>query len=80
VRVVLLPDPKLTPPLEAAPGLKFRTLAPMLEIECRIADEDPAPISIMVMTAPTPITIPKVVNRALMGLRRSAFIAVRTVL
>jgi hypothetical protein len=33
VKVVLLPDPKVTPPLEAAPGLKSRTLAPMVEMD-----------------------------------------------
>jgi hypothetical protein len=44
---------------------------------CWMAAEEPAPISIMAMTAPTPITMPKVVNIARIGLRRNAFIAVR---
>ena len=68
----MLPDPKLTPPLEAAPGLIFRMLAPMLEMVFRMAAEEPAPISIMAMTDPTPITIPRVVSMARMGLRRRA--------
>jgi hypothetical protein len=48
----------------------------MLDIVFRMAAEEPVPISIMAMTAPTPITMPRVVNRALIGLRRSAFVAV----
>ena len=51
----------------------------MLEIVLRMADEDPEPISIMVMTDPTPITMPNVVSIARMGLRRRAFMAVLTV-
>jgi hypothetical protein len=74
--VVTLPAPKVTPPLDAAPGLIFRTLAPMLEIALRIAAEEPAPISIIAMTAPTPMTMPNVVSIARMGLRRRAFNAV----
>jgi hypothetical protein len=53
--VVLLPDPKVTPPLEAAPGLKFRTSAPIVEMVFWIAEEEPAPISIMAITAATPM-------------------------
>jgi hypothetical protein len=78
VRVVLLPDPKVTPPLEAAPGLKSRTLAPMVEMDFWIADEEPAPISIIAITAPTPIMIPRAVNMARIGVRRNAVIALRT--
>jgi hypothetical protein len=64
----MLVDPKGTPPLEAAPGLTSRTLAPMLEMLFRMADDDPAPI-----------TMPKVVSMARRGLRRSALKAVRKV-
>jgi hypothetical protein len=35
-----------------------------------MAEEEPSPISIMAMTAPTPITIPRVVSMARMGFRR----------
>ena len=38
---MVLPDPKVTPPLEAAPGLTFRTLAPMLEMLFRMAARRP---------------------------------------
>jgi hypothetical protein len=55
---VTLPGPKLAPALEAAPGLKFRTLAPIAEKVFWIAAEEPAPISIMAMAASTPMTIP----------------------
>jgi hypothetical protein len=78
VRVVVLPDPKVTPPLEAAPGLKSRTLAPMVEMDFRIADEDPAPISIIAITAPTLMMMPRAVNMARIGLRHNAVIALRT--
>jgi hypothetical protein len=45
----------------------------------RMAAEDPVPISIMAMTAPTPITMPRVVSNARIGLRRSALKAVHAV-
>jgi hypothetical protein len=76
--VVRLPDPKLTPALEAAPGLKFRTLAPIVEMDFWIAEEEPAPISIMAITAPTPMMIPRAVNMARIGFRPNAVIAIRT--
>jgi hypothetical protein len=41
--------------------------------------EDPAPISIMAMTAATPMTMPRVVSMARRGLRSSALRAVRNV-
>jgi hypothetical protein len=79
VRVVRLPDPNVTPALEAAPGLKFRTLAPIVEIDFRIAEEEPAPISIMAITDPTPMMMPRAVNMARIGFRPNAVIALRTV-
>jgi hypothetical protein len=48
----------------------------MLEIALRMAPDEPAPISIIAMTAPTPITMPNVVSIARIGLRRRAFMAV----
>ena len=79
VSVVTEPEPKLTPPLAAVPGKISRTLAPMVAMVFWMAAEEPAPISIMAMTAPTPMTIPRVVSRARIGLRRSAVKAVRAV-
>ena len=76
VSVVTLPTPKLMPLLVAVPGMTSTTLAPMLEIAFWTAAEEPAPISIMAITAATPITMPSVVKSARIGLRRSAFIAV----
>jgi hypothetical protein len=73
------PAPKLTPPLAAVPGTTNKTLAPMVAMVFRIAAEEPVPISIMAMTAPTPMTMPRVVNSARIGLRRSAVMAVRAV-
>jgi hypothetical protein len=74
---MMLPAPKVTPPLEAVPGMTSTTLAPMVEIDFWIADEEPAPISIMAITAPTPMMMPRVVNIARIGLRRNALIALR---
>jgi len=79
VSVTVLPDPKLTPRLEAGTRAQVQDVGPMLDIVFRMAAEEPVPISIMAMTAPTPITIPRVVNRARIGLRFSALIAVRPV-
>jgi hypothetical protein len=47
-------------------------------MDFRIADEEPAPISIMAITAPTPMMIPRAVNMVRIGLRRNAVIALRT--
>ncbi|MGW8186305.1 MAG: AMP-binding protein [Desulfobacterales bacterium] len=44
-----------------------------------LAPEDPAPISIMAMTAATPMTMPRVVSMARRGLRSNALRAVRKV-
>src|SRR5579862_5758521 len=44
-----------------------------------MALDDPLPISIMAMTAATPMTMPSVVRAARMRLRRSAMVAVRQV-
>ncbi len=66
------------PPLAAVPGMTSSTLAPILAMLLRMAADEPAPISIMAMTAPTPMTIPSVVSSARMGLRMSAIRAVRS--
>jgi hypothetical protein len=44
-----------------------------------IAADEPAPISIMAMTAATPITMPKIVSMARIGFRSRAFMALPTV-
>ena len=48
----------------------------MVAMVCWIAREDPFPISIMAITAATPITIPSVVSAARMTFRRNARMAV----
>jgi hypothetical protein len=50
----------------------------MVEMDFRIADEDPAPISIIAITAPTLMMMPRAVNMARIGLRHNAVIALRT--
>ena len=72
VRVMTLPPPKLMPPLAAAPGMTMRLLAPMLAMVFWMTAEAPLPISIMAMTAATPMMMPSVVRPARMGLRRRA--------
>ncbi len=79
VRVMTLPAPKLTPPLEAVPGRTSRLLAPMLAMVCWMAVEEPCPISIMAMTAATPMMMPRVVRAARRTLRRRPFSAVRSI-
>ena len=79
VSVMTLPPPKLTPPLEAVPGRIIRLLAPMLAMVAWMALEEPWPISIMAMTAATPMTMPSVVRAARMTLRRRPCRAVRTI-
>ena len=79
VRVMMLPLPNVTPPLDAVPGCTSRLFAPMLAMIFLIAVDDPWPISIMVMTAPTPITMPSMVRAERMTLRRRACTAIRSV-
>ena len=54
-------------------------LAPMLAMVFWMAVDEPLPISIMAMTAATPMTMPSVVSAARIGLRRRARRAVATV-
>ena len=78
VMVMTVPEPKLMPPLAAVPGSTSSTLAPMVAMLLRMAAAEPAPMAIMAITEPTPITIPRVVRSARMGLRLSAIRAVRS--
>ena len=48
----------------AAPGRIIRLLAPRLAMDFFTAVAEPLPISIMAMTAPTPMTMPSVVSTA----------------
>ena len=72
VMVIMVPAPWLTPAMEAAAGKITRVLAPMLAMVRWMAMEAPLPISIMVITAATPMTMPRVVSTARMTLRRRA--------
>ena len=77
--VITLPAPKLTPPLVAAPDWIIRLLAPMLAMLFCSAVLDPSPISIMAITAPTPMITPRAVKAERILLRRKALNAVRKV-
>ena len=72
VNVMTLLLPKLTPPVDAAPGITSRLFAPMLAMVFCTARLLPWPISVMAITAATPMTMPSVVNAERMTLRRSA--------
>jgi len=72
VNVITLPNPKLTPALDACPGITITTFDPRLSMLFLIAVDEPFPISIIAITAATPITIPSVVSVALIGFRVSA--------
>ena len=69
VSVMTLPLPKLTPPLAAVPGMISRLLAPMLAMVFCTAMLEPWPISVMAMTAATPMMMPSVVSAERMTLR-----------
>src|SRR6266545_911868 len=76
VRVGVVPLPKLTPPLDAVPGWMRRLLAPMfLMVRCT-AVLVPWPISVMAMTADTPMTMPRVVSADRITLRCRALRAI----
>jgi hypothetical protein len=78
--VILLPDPWLTPLMLTAPGMITRVLAPMLAMVRWMAIVVPLPISIIEMTAATPMTIPNVVSIVRITLRQRAPKAVFKVL
>src|SRR5947208_5399595 len=55
------------------------TLAPRLEMVCSTEEEEPRPISIMAMTAATPMTMPRMVRMERITFRRRACKAMRSV-
>ena len=59
------------PEVFTADGHTIITLVPMLEIELLMDCAAPAPISIIVITTPTPITMPSIVRSERKTLRRS---------
>ena len=79
VRVSVLPAPKFTPPLAAAPGWTWRLLAPRLAIFLALRVEMPLPISIIAMTAAMPMMIPTQVSADRITFRRRARTAVEKV-
>ena len=76
---MMLPLPKLTPPLDAVPGCTNKLFAPILAIVLRIAVDDPWPISIMAITAAMPMMIPRHVKTERMTFRLRAWRAIRSV-
>ena len=79
VRELLVPLPLLIPPTLRLLGIINTELAPIFSMLCLIDNAEPLPISIIAITAAIPITIPKVVNKARVGLRRNAFKATNIV-
>ena len=69
-------DTAETPPEESATGMIMSTLEPMLEMDEAICSDAPPPISIIVITAAMPITIPSIVRSDRATFRRSATRAV----
>jgi hypothetical protein len=67
-----LPEPWLMPALMAEPGMITMVFAPMLSKDLAMAEEEPLPISIIAITAPTPMTMPKVVRSERRGFLRKA--------
>jgi hypothetical protein len=70
VKVTEPPAPELMPEVLTAEGQIIMTLVPMLEMELLIDFAAPAPISIMVITTPTPMTMPNIVSSERKTLRR----------
>ncbi len=77
---MLLPAPKLKPPLAAEPGRISRLLAPRLAIAREFIVDTPLPISIIAITAAMPMMMPSVVSTERMMFRRNACSAVRNTL
>ena len=67
-----LPPPKVTPPLDAVPGMICNRFAPMLAIDCFMRLDDPLPISITAITAAMPMMMPSAVRTERKIFRRSA--------
>ncbi len=78
-RVCAVPTPKLTLPVMAAPGRINRLLAPMLAMVRSRAAREPCPISVMAMTAATPMMTPSPVSAERILFRLRAPSAVRSV-
>ncbi len=75
----MLPLPRLTPLLDAAPAWTRSVLAPMFSRIFLIADADPLPISAIMMSDATPMMIPIVVRTERRTFRRSERIAIEAV-
>jgi hypothetical protein len=79
VSVTLPPLPELMPLTTDSSGSIWMTLAPRLAIVCSTDEEEPRPISIMAITAATPMTMPRMVSVERMMFLRSACNAIRSV-
>ena len=73
-----MPEPKLMPPLAAAPERTMIVLAPIVAIVCMSDVREPWLISTMAITAPTPMITPSAVSADRILLRRRAVGAVRS--
>src|SRR5690349_13661448 len=79
VRVTLPPVPELIPLTTDSSGSIWMTFAPRLAMVCSTEEEEPRPISIIAITAATPMTIPRMVRVDRMIFRRRACKAIRCV-
>ena len=71
-----LPAPPATPAIARLPGSTRIVSEPMLAIAASTSRAAPSPISTMAITAPTPITMPSVVNAERKTCRRRALTAI----
>ena len=79
VSVGIEPKPPWTPPALVEPGRMMRRFVPIAAKACSTCALAPAPMAIIAMTAPTPMTMPSVVRNARSLLRRMARSATRSV-
>ena len=79
VSVGIDPNPPRTPPELVEPDCRMRMFVPMAAKACSTWALAPAPMAIMAMTAPTPMTMPNVVRNARSLLRKMARKATRKV-
>ena len=77
VSVTVPPEPELIPAVLTAEGQIIITLVPIFEMERLMDCEAPAPISIIVITTATPITMPSIVKSERRILRLSETKAAR---
>ncbi len=80
VSLLELPNPSITPPLFALPGVIVIMFVPAPRIWASITAWAPEPSATIVMTAPTPMIMPSMVRAVRSLLRPRALSAIRKII